>query len=80
MFGIFGAKKKAELPQRKPSRVEVFARAYCEALGYDPDGHWMPGPMMMAVPRWTKYRHIAEAALHEDAEAAGLAALQAMER
>ena len=61
------ARYAAEQLQRKPSRVEALARAYCEELGYDPDGQWLPGPMMLPVKRWTKYRDVAENALHKDA-------------
>lgn len=65
----------AEQLSRAPSKVEVFARAYCKELGYNPDGQWLPGPMMLAQPRWKKYRDIAEAVLHQQAKEAGLAAL-----
>jgi hypothetical protein len=71
------ARYAGEQLQRKPTKVEIFARAYCKELGYDPDAKWFPGPMMSALPMWTRFRDIAEREMHYQAVAAGFEALEA---
>jgi hypothetical protein len=52
---------------RRMSKVEALARAYCEELGYDPDGKKHMGPWGPSIPRWALYADKAEAALSNDA-------------
>ena len=60
-----------EQATRPESKVEALARAYCEELGYDPDGR-IVGAGCVSVLRWVKYRDLAEAALHKESMAAAL--------
>lgn len=45
-----------EQAAKPKSKVEVLARAYCEELGYDPDGK-IGGDLR---PMWMRYRNLAE--------------------
>ena len=59
-----------EQAARPMSKVEALARAYCEELGHDPDERIRLGSIL--IPRWVKYRDLAEAALHKESMAAAL--------
>ena len=74
LFNWLNANKaaKEQATSRPMSKVEALARAYCEELGYNPDDRVAFAAAPMTVPRWTRYRDIAEAALHKESMAAAL--------
>lgn len=60
------------------NNIERFARAYCEALGLDPDQEFRFGKQNEIVCRlWEEYAPMARKELHDRAVAAAHAALDA---